>query len=197
MKHDRPDWLVKIIDTFASYKRMIDGCAEQLTNEELTQRPVEGMNSVATILRHLGGNLQSRFRDFLTADGEKQERNRELEFTDWEGNRQSLVAYFNEGWKTLTETLASLEPEDLENEVLIRGEAHSVAQALLRAVTHVAYHAGQIALIARLVHQGEWKWLTVEPGGSARHNRETWGTAASRSVFGSERSVPIREKKAR
>ncbi|MEQ8210868.1 MAG: DinB family protein [Lacipirellulaceae bacterium] len=197
MNHHQPDWYTKTIDAFASYKRMIDGCVEQLSDQELTARPIEEMNSVATLLRHLGGNLKSRFSDFLTTDGEKADRDRELEFADWEGDRESLVAYFNEGWKTLTNTLESLGEEDLEREVLIRGEAHTVAQALLRAVTHVAYHAGQIALIARMVHQSEWKWLTVEPGGSARHNRETWGTAASRSVFGSEGSVPIREEKAR
>lgn len=186
MNHDRPDWLVKTIATFTSYKQMIEGCAEQLTDEELTQRPAQGMNSVATILRHLGGNLQSRFTDFLTTDGEKPERNRELEFADWEGDRETLLAYFDEGWATLTGTLEALSAEDLEKEVLIRGEPHTVAQALLRAVTHVAYHAGQIALIARLAHEGECQWLTVEPGASEQHNRETWGTAASRSVFGGE-----------
>lgn len=177
-------WLSAVRQTVTSYRNMIDGCVTQLSDEQLMQRPAEGINSVAIVLRHLGGNLRSRWTDFLTADGEKPDRDRDTEFLDWEGDRESLLQFFDEGWSALTSTLDSLDPDSVSQEVFIRGEAHTVPFAIQRSITHIAYHAGQIAMISRLVHPGEWNWLTVRPGGSAEHNQRTWGTSASRSVFG-------------
>jgi hypothetical protein len=139
---------------------------------------------VAIILRHLGGNLLSRWTDFLTTDGEKPDRNRDQEFMDWDGDRESLQASFNSGWDALTNAIKQIDETTIDRPVFIRGEQHSVAEALMRSLTHLSYHVGQIALIARLVHEGEWRWLTIPPGNSAQHNRQTWGTAASRGVFG-------------
>lgn len=177
-------WLSAVRQTVTSYRSMIDGCVAQLSDEQLTQRPAEGINSVAIILRHLGGNLRSRWTDFLTTDGEKPDRDRDTEFLAWEGNRESLLQFFDEGWSALTTTLDALDQSSVKQEVLIRGEPHTVPLAIERSITHLAYHAGQIAMISRMVHQGEWNWLTVRPGGSDEHNQRTWGTAASRSVFG-------------
>lgn len=179
-------WIDAVRETVDSYRRMIDGCMEQLTDEELMQRPVEGINSVAVLLRHLGGNLRSRWTDFLTTDGEKPDRDRDSEFDDWPGDRQSLMQFFDDGWQSLTSAIASLDDENVLQEIFIRGDAHTVPQAVERSLTHIAYHAGQIAMIARLVHEGQWKWLTVKPGGSAEHNQRTWGTKSARSVFGGE-----------
>ena len=177
-------WLAAISETVASYRRMIDGCLSQLSDDELGQRPAPGVNSVAIIVRHLGGNLRSRWTNFLTTDGEKPDRNREGEFADWDGNRTSLMQQFDEGWAALTSAIQSLDDHNISAELLIRGEPHTVPQALVRSITHLSYHVGQIAMIARAVHAGEWQWQTIKPGESQQHNQSTWGTAASRSVFG-------------
>ena len=180
------NWLAAVAATVASYRRMIDGAVSQLSDAELHQRPNPDVNSVAVILRHLGGNLLSRWTDFLTTDGEKPDRDRDREFTDWDGDRASLLAYFDSGWAALTKAIESIDVSNMDQPIFIRGERHSLADALLRSLTHLSYHVGQIALIARTVHAGELRWLTIAPGQSTQHNRQTWGTAASRSVFGDE-----------
>ena len=162
---------------------MIDATIEQLTDAELFVRPAPGFNSAAIILRHLGGNLRSRWTDFFTTDGEKPDRNRDTEFSDWEGDRQSLMTHFNVGWQALEAALETIDDENAGQTITIRGEPHTVAEALMRSITHVTYHVGQLAIIARMVHRGSWRWLTVAPGDSASHNERTWGTAASRSIF--------------
>jgi uncharacterized damage-inducible protein DinB len=176
-------WLSTIRATVVSYRQMIDGITGQLTDAELFARPAAGINSVAVILRHLGGNLRSRWTDFLTTDGEKPDRDRNAEFTDWDGDRQSLMDHFERGWKAFEQALETIDDENASETILIRGEPHTVAQALARSVAHLAYHVGQIAIIARTVHRGQWLLLTVAPVASALHNERTWGTAASRSIF--------------
>lgn len=170
----------------ASYRRMIDAAVEQLSDSELNERPRPEINSVAVILRHLGGNLQSRWTDFLTTDGEKLNRDRDNEFADWDGDRAALIAYVDSGWELLTAAIRQLNDADVGRVILIRGERHTIANALLRSVAQVSYHVGQIAIVSRLVHRGEWRWLTIAPGKSAQHNNATWGTSASRSVFSEE-----------
>ena len=169
--------------TLASYRNMIDATVAQLTDDEFFTRPAPEINSVAVVLRHLGGNLVSRWTDFLTTDGEKETRDRDQEFADWDGSRAELMEYFNRGWGAFTHALTEINECNLNNEITIRGEAHSVLQALMRSLTHVSYHVGQIALVARMVHDGQWDWLTIAPNKSNEFNRETWGTSKSRSVF--------------
>jgi hypothetical protein len=94
------------------------------------------------------------------------------------------MAFFDEGWQSLVDAIDSLDESNIGNEIFIRGESHTIPQALTRSITHLTYHVGQITFIARLVHDGQWKWMTIPPGGSARHNQQTWGTATSRGVFG-------------
>jgi uncharacterized damage-inducible protein DinB len=183
---DSTTWLDAMRETVKSYRRMIDATIAQLTDAELHSRPTEDFNSVAIILRHLGGNLQSRWTDFLTTDGEKPDRNRDAEFLDWDGDRQSLMEYFERGWSALVNAIESIDAENVGQTILIRGEPHTIAQALTRSVTHLTYHGGQIVMIARMVHDGEWRWLTIAPGLSGDHNNRTWGTKASRSVFSDE-----------
>jgi hypothetical protein len=175
-------WIAAVVETIDSHRRLIDGAVEQLSDEELMRRPAKRVNSVATILRHLGGNLLSRWTDFLTTDGEKPTRNRESEFEDWPGDRASLLAFFDSGWQIWRNSIESLTADDVTKNVTIRGEPHSVPLAIERSLTHTAYHVGQIMFIARLVHAGDWQWLTIRPGGSSQHNQQTWGTAASRGV---------------
>lgn len=173
-------------DTIASYRRMIDATIEQLTDDELFARPASNANSVAIILRHLGGNLRSRWTDFLTADGEKPDRDRDSEFLDWDGDRQSLMSHFDTGWGALEAAVESVDDKNVNHTILIRGEPHTIPHALTRSVTHITYHVGQIAIVARIVHHGDWRWLTVAPGSSKQFNKQTWGTSASRSIFSNE-----------
>ncbi len=181
MSHDAL-WLDAARETVASYRRMIDAAAGQLSDEQFFARPKPELNSVAILLRHLGGNLQSRWLNFLTEDGEKPERDRDEEFKDWDGTRDSLVLYFETGWKHLCNSLDSLTADDLLRTVTIRGEPHSVPQAIQRSIAHISYHVGQLLLIARLVHSNEegWQWLTIRPGGSNEHNATTWGVPPCR-----------------
>ena len=183
-------WIKASIETIDSYRRMVDGAVKQLTDEEFFGRKVEGINSVAVILRHLGGNLLSRWTDFLTSDGEKPNRDRDSEFEDWPGDRASLMAFFDSGWQVWRASIESLTADDLSKTVTVRGEPHSVPLAIQRSLTHTAYHVGQIMLISRLIHDGNWQWLTIPPGGSQQHNQQTWGTAASRGAAGNERRQP-------
>lgn len=182
-------WLYPIHETVTSYRRMIDATLDQLTDAELFARPAPDINSVAVILRHLGGNLRSRWTDFITTDGEKPDRDRDREFLDWDGDRISLIQYFNSGWDALLGALESIDEENIAATIHIRGEPHTIPQAITRSVTHVSYHVGQIAIIARMVHDGEWRWLTIAPGSSAEHNAKTWGTVASRSIFSDHKDV--------
>ena len=179
-------WITASLETIDSHRQLADGALKQLSDEELVRRPVEGINSIAVILRHLGGNLQSRWTDFLTADGEKPSRNRDSEFEDWVGDRSSLMAFFDKGWHVWRSSIEALTDADLEKTIMIRGEPHSVPLAIQRSLTHTAYHVGQIMLVARSIHDGDWNWLTIKPGGSQQHNQQTWGTAASRGAAGSQ-----------
>jgi len=169
-------WIQASLETIDSHRRLLDGALQQLSNEEFFARPAEGFNSAASLLRHIGGNLLSRWTDFLTTDGEKTNRNRESEFEDWSGDRASLMQFFDTGWQTWRASIESLAKEDIAKTVTIRGEPHSVPLAIERSLTHTAYHVGQIMLIARLLHKGNWQWLTIRPGGSQQHNEKTWGT---------------------
>lgn len=179
---DEDPWMKATMKTVESYRKMIDGSIAQLSDAELFARPRSDINSVAVILRHLGGNLLSRWTDFFTTDGEKPDRDRDREFTEWEGDRDSLIAYFNSGWGRLTDTLAQIDASNGNHTVVLRGEAHSVAEAIMRALTHISYHVGQIVLISRMVHDGDWRWLTIKPGESQQFNQDTWGPVGNPDV---------------
>ncbi|MBC8106560.1 MAG: DUF1572 family protein [Anaerolineae bacterium] len=142
---------------------MIERAIRQLTDAELHQRPAPSFNSIAVIMQHMAGNLISRWTDFLTTDGEKPDRNREGEFDDVKRSRDQLMQHWERGFRVLFDSLESLRPDDLSKTVYIRAEAHSVPQAIVRAMDHVAYHTGQILFIARLVHSGEWNYVTMKP----------------------------------
>lgn len=176
-------WIESSVETIAGYRRMIDAALNQLSDTEFFARPSSDVNSVAIVIRHLAGNLHSRWTDYLTTDGEKPDRDRDCEFEEWQDDRDSLMEYFNSGWACLESAIGGLNDDSVAMTIQIRGEDHSVPDAVMRSLTHVSYHVGQILIIARLVHHGKWNWLTVAPGASAEHNRNTWGTAASRTIL--------------
>jgi hypothetical protein len=151
---------------FRRHKSLADRAVAGLSDDALFRRPSEHVNPVALIVKHLAGNLASRWADFLTSDGEKPTRNRDSEFLITPSDtRESLIAAWELGWSNLFNTLGTLTDADLDKTVTIRGEPHRVQQALLRGLDHVAYHVGQILYLARWLNpQGEW--LTVPPGRS-------------------------------
>jgi hypothetical protein len=151
---------------------MAERAIAQLTDEELHRRPAPGINSVAVIMRHVAGNLISRWTDFLTSDGEKPDRDRDAEFTDWPGTRQELMQYWARGFEAFLHTLQSLRAGDLSRTVTIRTEPHTVPLAIIRGLDHLAYHVGQILMIARMVHVGPWDYVTIAPGKSAAYNQK-------------------------
>ena len=162
---------------FAEIRRESEKAIGQLDSIAIRQSLDGDTNSVAVTMKHVGGNLRSRFTDFLKEDGEKASRDREGEFVDdfapGDAGREQAVAAWKAGWSVLEATLASLADGDLEKSVRIRGVPHTVAHALARAVAHMAYHQGQITLIARiLVGPARWNTISIPRGGTARRHSE-------------------------
>ena len=148
---------------FGKLKKLAEDAAAQVKDAELTVALDEESNSIAVLMKHMAGNLRSRFTDFLTTDGEKPNRNRDGEFEGYgeDSRREQMVADWESGWRTLFEALDALTPSDLMRDVSIRGERHSVIQALNRQLTHHAYHVGQIVLLAKHFRSAEWKTLSM------------------------------------
>ena len=175
------DWAKAFIDgalaSFRSNKGWADKAIAQLPDDKLHVALDPNTNCIAVIMKHVAGNLTSRWTDFLTTDGEKPWRNRDDEFVDSFGSRAELLGAWERGWACLLATLKGLQREDLERTVLIRGEPHSVPLALERSLGHTCYHVGQIVQVAR-IHAGEkWNTLTIPRGGSAQFNQANWGQA--------------------
>lgn len=156
--------------TFAAQKHLADAAISQLDEGKLRSPLDENTNSVCVIMKHLGGNLRSRFTDFLTTDGEKPWRDRDDEFVDNFSSVDHMKQEWDEGWQVLFNTLGELSDADLSLTVQIRGEPHTVALALSRALAHVGYHTGQIVQAARYMAKDNWTTLTVPRGGSRAHN---------------------------
>jgi hypothetical protein len=153
-------------------KRLADAAIAQLTDEGFFAQPAESDNSVAVIIKHVAGNLRSRWTDFLTSDGEKPERRRDLEFVILpHESRDSLLASWNEGWLLLFGALTPLRASELESTVMIRGEQLSVLQAINRQLAHYAYHVGQIVYLAKHFAGPKWKSLSIPRGESERFNQ--------------------------
>ena len=156
---------------FQRYKAMGEAAMDQLAIEELRQRQSATDNSIATLVWHIAGNLESRFTDFLDSDGEKPWRDRESEFQPREASKQELEAKWQKGWSILLDTLRALSDDDLRRNVTIRGVAMAVHEALHRALAHVSYHVGQIVYLSKMVRGDAWSYLTIPPGQSQAYNR--------------------------
>lgn len=167
-----PRFLENCVSLFQSQKRLADAAIAQLTNAQLHEVPYEHGNSIVIQMKHLGGNMRSRWTDFLTTDGEKATRDRDGEFEDDFESREQLDAWWEDGWQCLFDALARLYPEDLERSVTIRRESHSVIQAILRQVSHYAYHIGQIVQQARALKGADWQSLSIPRGQSRAFNAD-------------------------
>jgi uncharacterized damage-inducible protein DinB len=164
-------YLDEAFRSLRGHKRLADGAIAQLTDEQFFAAPDAESNSVATIVKHMAGNMRSRFTDFLTSDGEKPDRNRDQEFITHPGaRREEVLSTWEQHWQLVFDTLNSLQPDDLARTVIIRGEPHSVLQAINRQVAHYSYHIGQIVFLAKHWKGAEWKSLSVPKGKSDELN---------------------------
>ena len=164
---------------FRQYKTLADRAIIQVSDAALYCVLDPEMNSIAIIMKHMAGNMLSRWTDFLTTDGEKPTRNRDSEFEDPPPTRAELLALWERGWSCLFAALDPLTDADLERTITIRGEAHSVMQAINRQVAHYSYHCGQIVLLAKHFQSSNWKCLTVPRKQSAEFNRRVLAGEAS------------------
>lgn len=170
-----PAVVYAFLNAFESNRRLADRAIEQVPDDKLQIALDIHTNSIAVIMKHVAGNLTSRWTDFLTTDGEKSWRNRDDEFVDSFTSRLEILETWERGWRCLTHTLESLTSDDLEKTVTIRGEPHTVPLALARSLGHTCYHIGQIVQLAR-VHAGKtWNTLTIPRGGSQQFNQTNWG----------------------
>ena len=160
------------IAEFTRARKQIDDAVGQLTDDQFRTRLTPQSNSCALIVKHLAGNMKSRWTDWLASDGEKPDRDRESEFTDAGESRGELMQRLEHGWALVFAALRALTPQDLARTVRIRGEPYTVPGAVERQIAHYGYHAGQIQLIARIVHGDQgWRWNSVPPGQSGEFNR--------------------------
>jgi len=157
---------------FHYYKKLAERAMEQVTDEQLFTVLDGEANSIAIIVKHMAGNMRSRWMDFLTSDGEKPDRNRDSEFEDPPATRDALMKLWEQGWSYLFTALEPLSPPDMDRTITIRGEPHSVMQAINRQMGHYSYHCGQIVFLAKHLQHEHWKALTIPRGKSTDFNQK-------------------------
>lgn len=156
------------LSSFRAYKKLAEKAIAQLKDDELFVTLDEESNSVALIMKHMAGNMFSRWTDFLTTDGEKPNRNRDMEFVlEPQNTKDDLIDYWERGWKCVFDALEPLRPEDFEKTVTIRGEKHTIVQAINRQLMHYAYHVGQIVFLAKHFRSSAWQSLSIPRNRSA------------------------------
>jgi hypothetical protein len=164
-------YLADSLELLRYYKRLAERAMEQVTDAQLFATLDEESNSIAIVVKHMAGNMRSRWTDFLMTDGEKPDRNRDSEFVDPPDTREALLQLWEDGWSSIFRALEPLSDADLERTVTIRGEAHSVMQAINRQLAHYAHHVGQIVVLAKHFAHDRWQSLSVPRNRSAEFNR--------------------------
>ena len=172
-------YLTDSLALFRQYKKLAERAMKQVSDEQLQIVLDPEMNSIAQTVKHMTGNMRSRWTDFLNTDGEKPDRQRDSEFVDPPATRESVLARWEEGWQTVFQALEPLTDADLPRTVFIRGEAHSVMQAINRQIAHYAYHCGQIVLLAKHFRSEEWQSLSVPRNKSGEFNEGVLAGKAS------------------
>jgi len=163
-------YLSEAVRALRAYKKLAEGALAQLSDQQFFGKPDPESLSCALLVKHIAGNLRSRFTDFLTSDGEKPDRHRDQEFEDAAGaTRAGLMRSWEENWTLMFRSLEALRPEDLERSVTIRSEPYSVLKAINVASLHYAYHIGQIAYLAKHLRGPEWKSLSVPKPGQEKY----------------------------
>lgn len=166
------NYLNNAIKIFGNYKSLADKAMAQVEDDQLFWQPNEESNSIATIVKHMWGNMLSRWTNFLEEDGEKEWRNRDSEFEMGWNTRLELISKWEEGWQVLFEALNSITDEDLERTVYIRAEPHTVLDAVNRQIAHYASHAGQIIYIAKMLKNDNWQSLSIPRNQSQAFNKQ-------------------------
>ena len=164
-------YLQDSLTLFRYYKKLTERAMEQVTDEQLFAALDGESNSIAITVKHLAGNMRSRWTDFLNSDGEKSDRQRDTEFENPPATRVALMKLWEGGWTYVFTALAPLSDADVDRTVMIRGEPHSVMQAINRQIAHYAYHCGQIVFLAKHLQARQWKSLTVPRGKSEEFNQ--------------------------
>ena len=170
---------------FLYYKNLGDKTFEQLTDEQIFWQYNEESNSIATIVKHVSGNMISRWTNFLTEDGEKPWRNRDSEFSNSLKNKTDVIELWENGWRVFLDALSEINEQNLESTIYIRGEAHSVLDAVNRQLAHYPYHIGQMVYIAKMLKNNDWKTLSIARNTSEDFNQKMLGNTEN------ENSSPV------
>lgn len=179
------NYLISARKQFEYYKSLGEKAMQQLSAEQLFWQYNEESNSIATIVKHLSGNMISRWTDFLTTDGEKPDRNRDAEFENDLPTREAVLECWDAGWRCLFSALEPLEEEDLEKVIYIRNQGHTVLEAINRQLAHYPYHVGQMVYVAKMV-AARWESLSIPKNQSAEYNAEKFAKDKSRIHFTDE-----------
>jgi hypothetical protein len=177
------DYLESVRKQFEYYKMLGDKTFSQLQDDKLFWQYNEDSNSIATIVKHLWGNMLSRWTDFLTTDGEKEFRNRDAEFENDIESREELLAKWNEGWDCLFKAINSLTTDDLDKIIYIRNQGHTVTEAINRQLAHYPYHIGQIVFIGKMLSENGWNSLSIPRGNSKAFNDNKFSQPKQRGHF--------------
>lgn len=180
------DYLESAKKQFEYYKMLGDKTIAQLPDEKLFWQYNEESNSIAVIVKHLHGNMLSRWTDFLTSDGEKEWRQRDAEFDNDLNSKEELIQKWNEGWDCLFSALNSLKEEDFSKTIYIRNQGHSITEAINRQLAHYPYHVGQMVFIGKMICDNKWVSLSIPKGNSNTYNAEKFSKPRHREHFTEE-----------
>ncbi|PIA81198.1 hypothetical protein BFR04_14740 [Gaetbulibacter sp. 4G1] len=164
-------YLSSIIKQFEYYKSLGDKTLSQLTFENIQWQSNEDSNSIAIMVKHIAGNMLSRWTNFLTQDGEKEWRHRDDEFIDSFKSNEDLIAIWESGWTCLFNAIKPLQNEDLERIIYIRNQGHTVTEAINRQLAHYSYHIGQMVFLGKLIKGDQWQSLSIPKGDSSKYNQ--------------------------
>ncbi|GGB10306.1 DUF1572 family protein [Mucilaginibacter rubeus] len=180
------DYLTSVKKQFAYYKSLGEKTFEQLTDEQLYWQYNSESNSIAMIVKHMAGNMISRWTDIFTTDGEKSTRNREAEFTPSTPTRQTITKTWEQGWQCLFDTLDKLTADDLDKIIYIRNQGHTVMEAINRQLAHYPYHVGQIVFLGKMLCNETWHSLSIPRGQSENYNADKFAKEKRKAHFTDE-----------
>jgi len=180
------DYLSSVKKQFEYYKMLGERTFAALSDEQLSWQYNNESNSIATIIKHLSGNMLSRWTDFLNSDGEKEWRDRDAEFEPSIQSRKELLSIWNEGWQCLLDAIGGLSETDLEKEIFIRNQGHTVVEAINRQLAHYPYHIGQIVFIGKMLRDDKWISLSIPKGKSKEINTAKFSEPKHKQHFTDE-----------
>jgi hypothetical protein len=178
------------VQTFRNYKNLAERAIGQVSDEEFFAAIDEEANSIAVVVKHIAGNSLSRWKDFLTTDGEKPDRDRDTEFEIAAETREALMDFWERGWQMLFDNLEPLTVDDFSKTITIRGQSHTIVEAINRQLTHYAYHVGQIVLLAKHFKSRDWKTLSLPKNRSAEFNQFLADKKAAGQSAGNRMEAP-------